>query len=309
MWKSISYLSGFGFCLLFLVAGCAAVGMAETTPATVAPTVRVRVVEITATPSHTPVPPTLTPPPLATATLVPTATPFITPPTNGESVAIPILMYHHLETLPPNASETLRTWTVAPEQFAAQLDYLQARGFHTITFQQLLAFFENGAPLPTQPVILTFDDAWIDGYTVAFPELRKRGMVGVFFVPTRYVNAGGALLMNWEQVLEMDRAGMEFGGHTISHEDLTKANLQDARRELVESKAELEEKLGHPIAAFSYPFGAYNARIVAETQAAGYKAAVILCCGFKIKSEQLLTLPRIRISYGDTINDFAKRLP
>jgi peptidoglycan/xylan/chitin deacetylase (PgdA/CDA1 family) len=314
MWKSISYLSVFGFCLIFLAAGCAVVGMTETTNATVTPTVRVRIVEITATPSHTPVPPTQTPTRAATATLAPTATPFIVPPANGDSVngdsvAIPILMYHHLQTLPPNASETLRTWTVAPEQFAAQLDYLQARGFHTITFQQLLAFFENGAPLPTQPIILTFDDAWIDGYTVAFPELRQRGMVGVFFVPTRYVNAGGALLMNWEQVLEMDRAGMEFGGHTISHEDLTKANLQEARRQLVESKAELEEKLGHPIAAFSYPFGAYNARIVAETQAAGYQAAVILCCGFKIKSAQLLTLPRIRISYDDTIDDFAKRLP
>ena len=218
-------------------------------------------------------------------------------------------MYHHLKTLEPGASELQRTWTVAPEQFRAQLDYLQARGFHTITFQELSAFFENGAPLPTNPIILTFDDGWINAYTVAFPELRKRNMRGVFFVPTNYAKAGGELFINWDQIIEMDRAGMEFGGHSISHADLTKVNLTEARRQLVESKTIMQEKLGHPIVALSYPFGAHNAQIVAETQAAGYRAAVILCCGFKQNADALLTLPRIRVSYDDSQDDFAKRLP
>ncbi|MBI4670561.1 MAG: polysaccharide deacetylase family protein [Chloroflexi bacterium] len=268
-------------------------------------------VEPSPAPAHTPtaVVPSRTPTRAATATPLPTPTPFITPPPPGAPVSIPILMYHHLKTLAPNASETLRTWTVSPEQFTAQLDYLQTRGFHTITFRQLAEFFERGAPLPTQPLILTFDDAWIDAYTVAFPELRKRGMVGVFFVPTQYVDAGGELLMNWEQVLEMDRAGMEFGGHTISHADLTKTNLVEARRQLVQGKAITEEKLGHPIVALSYPFGAFNPQIVAEAGAAGYRAAVILCCGYKQQSDLLLMLPRIRISYGDTLDELAKRLP
>lgn len=222
---------------------------------------------------------------------------------------VPILMYHHFNDLPANASETLRTWTVSPEQFAAQLDYLQARGFHTITLKQLIDFFERGMPLPTQPIILTIDDGWIDAYTVAFPELRKRNMVGVFFVPTNYAAAGGKLLMNWDQVIEMHRAGMEIGGHTISHEDLTKANLAEARRQLVESKTILEEKIGAPVIALSYPYGAYNSRVIAETEAAGYQAAVILCCGYQQRADILLTLPRIRISYEDTLDDFAKHLP
>lgn len=298
-----------GLCFFVIFTACGVPGVAPTPTATVVPTRRVRVVVVTATPFDTPLAPTATPTHAPSATPEPTATPFITPPSPGESVVIPILMYHHLNTLASNASETLRTWTVAPEQFAAQLDYLQARGFHTITFKQLVDFFERGAPLPEHPIILTFDDAWIDHYTVAYPELSRRKMVGVFFVPTNYADAGGKLLMNWAQVQEMDRDGMEIGAHTISHEDLTKTNLQEARRQLVVGKERIEEKLGHPIVSLSYPFGAYNPRIVAETGAAGYQAAVILCCGYKQQSDMLLMLPRIRISYGDSLDAIAGRLP
>ncbi len=279
-------------------------------PTPVTPIVRIVVVTSTPTWTATSLPTvaaSATPQP--THTPVPTATPYMTPPPPGQTVSIPILMYHHLNPLAPDAGSVLRTWTVAPEQFAAQLDYLQSKGFHTITLTQLADFFDKGEPLPTKPVILTFDDAWIEGYTVAFPELKKRGMVGVFFVPKTYVDAGGELLMNWEQALEMDRAGMEFGSHTINHQDLTKVDLTEVQRQLVVGKAELERGFGHPITSLSYPYGAYSPRIVAMTAAAGYRAAVILCCGYEQSSDMMLMLPRIRISYDDTLTDFAARLP
>lgn len=288
-------------------AGCAP------TPEQVTPTLP-PIVQVTAESSPTVQPtatlaPTVTPLPTATATPAPTATPFITPPAAGQAIVAPILMYHHLKYLEPNASEALQTWTVAPDQFAAQLDYLQQKGFHTITFKQLVEFFDNGAPLPTNPILLTFDDGWIDGYTVAFPELTKRGMVGNFFVPTQYADAGGELFMNWDQIREMDRAGMEIDGHTIDHADLNKANLDVLRRQLRASKQQMEQELGHPVYALSYPFGAFNAGVVAETEAAGYRAAVILCCGYELNSDILLTLPRIRISYNDPLSEIEKKLP
>lgn len=223
-------------------------------------------------------------------------------------VKIPILMYHHLQTLDAGVSEGIRTWSVSPDAFAAQLDYLQAQGFTTVTLAQVVAFFDGTGSLPAQPIVLTFDDAWIDDYTVAFPELHKRGMVGVFFVPTAYVKAGGAQLLNWDKVLEMDRAGMEFGGHTVNHTDLTKASVQTAQWQLAEGRKQLEEKLGHPIVALSYPYGAFTPRVMAETQAAGYRAAVTLCCGYEQRADMLLRMPRIRVSYGDTLEAFAHRL-
>jgi peptidoglycan/xylan/chitin deacetylase (PgdA/CDA1 family) len=247
--------------------------------------------------------------PTATPTAAATPTSFITAPAAGETVSIPILMYHHLKFRDANASEVLKTWTVSPDQFAAQLDFLKQRNYHTITFKQLVEFFQEDKPLPPNPILLTFDDGWLDHYTVAFPELKKRGMVGNFFAVTQYVDVGGELLINWDQVLEMDRAGMEFGGHTLTHADLTQVNLEQVQRELRGAKQAMEEKLGHPTYALSYPFGAFNPYVVAQTQGAGYRAALILCCGYELSADTLLTLPRIRVSYDDTIEEIAEKLP
>lgn len=241
--------------------------------------------------------------------VAPSPTPFITAPPPGQSAAIPILMYHHLESLAPNASLTLRTWSVSPSNFDEQLDYLLAHGYHTISFVQLVGFFERGDPLPSRPAILTFDDGWSDGYKVAFESLRERGMTGTFFIPTAYAEAPGGKLMSWAEIKEMDAAGMEFGGHTINHADLRKLAREEALRQLTTSKSKMETTLNHATIAFSYPFGDYDADVVALVKEAGYRAAVGLCCGYKQRGESLLTLPRIRVSYDDTLTDFAKKLP
>ena len=45
------------------------------------------------------------------------------------------------------------------------------------------------------------------------------------------------------------------------------------------------------------------------TEAAGYRTAVILCCGYKLSSDILFALPRIRVSYDDTLEEISKKLP
>ncbi len=253
--------------------------------------------------------PTLVPTVAVTPTLMPTATPFLSPPTVDQAAPIPILMYHHLEQLGANASTVQQDWTVSPANFIAQLDYYQSQGYHTVTLGQVLAFFEKGAPLPIHPMVLTFDDGWIDDYTVAFPALRARGMVGTFFVPTQFADAGGKTLLGWDQIKEMDAAGMEFGGHTINHPNLTQVSADEVLRQLQTSKTKMETRLGHPTLALSYPNGAYNSEVINRARRVGYRAAVGLCCGYQIKADMLMTLPRIRISYNDTLAAVIKRLP
>lgn len=218
-------------------------------------------------------------------------------------------MYHHITTLDANASATQKTWTVTPDNFVAQLDYLVTQGYHTVTFAQLDAFFNQRAPLPAQPIMLTFDDGWMEQYTVVFPALRTRGLVGAFFVPTSYADAGGKTFMTWEQLSAMDRAGMEIGGHTLNHADLKKVGPTEAARQLQESKIKMEQRLGHATLAFAYPFGAYTPDVVKLVGETGYRAAVILCCGYRQRADALFTLPRIRISYEDALDEFIKKLP
>lgn len=63
------------------------------------------------------------------------------------------------------------------------------------------------------------------------------------------------LMLSWEQVREMQRAGLAFGSHTVTHPILSTLSAEQARHELVESKREIERQLQCPVTAFAYPNG------------------------------------------------------
>jgi len=62
----------------------------------------------------------------------------------------------------------------------SQLDYLQ-KNYTFITIEELIGSIENKESLPENPVLLTFNDNYIDHFEYVFPELDKRGIQGCFF--------------------------------------------------------------------------------------------------------------------------------
>lgn len=285
-----------GTLLFSTIVGCSA---PAPTPMPMTP----EIIQVVATPSATPtfVPPTITP----TRTLTPT--PFVTPPALGEAAIVPILMYHHLADLPGNATELERTWTVAPKDFDAQMNLIAQRSFRAITMAQLVAHLRDRQSLPAQPIIISFDDGWAEQYEHAFPILKKHGLIGTFFVYTNPIDR--KQFMTWTQLQEMASAGMDIQAHTLTHPHLRTLAPDAAYKEIAESKSILEKRLGKPIVAFSYPFGEYNAGIIDMVKRAGFASAVTLASGYKQRADELFTLHRIRVSYPDSLDDFAKRLP
>jgi hypothetical protein len=75
-------------------------------------------------------------------------------------VSVPILMYHHIAPLRRGSS----LLCVSPTQLAAQLAYLHSHGYHVVTLQQVYDAWMNGASLPARPVVLSFDDGYLDQY-------------------------------------------------------------------------------------------------------------------------------------------------
>jgi len=216
-------------------------------------------------------------------------------------------MYHHLQDLPGDASELQLTWTVAPKNFDAQMNLIAQRGFHAITMPQLIAHLKNGKPLPARPIVISFDDGWAEQYAVAFPILRKCNLIGTFFVYTRPLDH--AHFMTWAQLQEMSAAGMDIQPHTLTHPHLRALSPDEAMKEIRESKSILEMRLGKPMVALAYPFGEYNAAVIEMVERAGLEAAVTLDPGYRQRADELFTLHRIRVSYRDSLDDFAKRLP
>src|SRR5437588_6006382 len=133
------------------------------------------------------------------------------------SVQVPILMYHHISDVVPPTSLGM-SLTVTPTLFGQQLDYLQKRGYHTITFNQLFDALYYAGPLPSHPIILTFDDGYEDAFHFAFPILKAHGFTGMFHIITGKV--GWSAYLNWKQIRTMLKGGMQIGSPTIHPADM-----------------------------------------------------------------------------------------
>lgn len=119
------------------------------------------------------------------------------------------------------------------------------------------------------------------------------------------------LMLSWDQVREMRRNGIEFGGHTMNHPILTRVPLEKAKEEIVGSKARVEQELGEKILGFAYPNGLtgdFNAEIERTVAEAGYGAAFTLLNGpspnAEVKRERF-AIRRVFVSHKHTLPQFA----
>jgi peptidoglycan/xylan/chitin deacetylase (PgdA/CDA1 family) len=221
-------------------------------------------------------------------------------------VVVPILMYHHIDVAGPAADAIRQDLSVPPTSFAAQMGYLARNGYHPVSVPDLVEYLATGKPLPQRPVVLTFDDGYLDNYTNAFPVLKNTGFTGTFFIITDF--AGQGEYMSWDQAAEMAASGMDLESHTLDHPDLSVLSANSLSRQLSESRAILEKKLGKPVRYLSYPAGRYDAAVVRAAEKAGYLGAVTTVYGESHAWGGQFELTRIRVRGTDTLADFAQKV-
>ena len=101
--------------------------------------------------------------------------------------------------------------------------------------------------------------------------------------------------LSWQEVAQMDRAGVRFGAHTRSHEILTSVPPDTARREVQGSDVAIVQVLGKPCMAFSYPNGSWSAEVRSIVSEAGFKLAVTVDRGLWTEDSDLLAIPRSNV--------------
>ena len=105
-----------------------------------------------------------------------------------------VLEYHHIaDRVDDPEGALVERYYVPTEDFAAQLDYLKAEGYETITMLEFSKAAKGKGTLPEKPVIVTFDDGYEDNYTQALPLLEERGMKGEVYVVTNFIGKEGYL--------------------------------------------------------------------------------------------------------------------
>ncbi|MGI8857232.1 MAG: polysaccharide deacetylase family protein [Thermomicrobiales bacterium] len=249
----------------------------------------------------------------------PTATPNQGATGNAQPVdgviRVPVLMYHYIRINPVASDRLGYNLSVTPVDFAAQMEWLVTNGYHTVFPSELNAALTQGAPLPTKPIVLTFDDGYRDFYDQAWPVLKQYGLKASSAVITNFADKGDrgdTQYMTWSMIKELDQTGMvEIASHTLSHPDLSRTAPAQRWLELSQSKAIIEQQIGHPCTAFVYPSGKYDGATVSDAKRAGYQIAFTTNDG-KVRVPQdsgpILVLPRVRVSGGTTIAGYAKSI-
>jgi len=200
-------------------------------------------------------------------------------------VDIPILAYHKVDVSAPS------TWYVTADQFAKQMDVLQAYGYQAVSLNDFLDYYTGVTPPPEKPVIVTFDDGYQGIYDYAYPILAEKDMQATVFVLTGYTgeteeerfsnlwNPSEPLTyhMIWPEVLALDNAGFSIGSHTVTHPNLLDLDQEQAEFEISQSYQDIQTHLvdGDEM-GFAYPYGNGSDSTVIRNlvQQAGYSSAV-----------------------------------
>lgn len=124
-------------------------------------------------------------------------------------------------------------------------------------------------PLPQTVVSITFDDGNDDQYPAA-RALEQHDMRGTFFVNSGFTNEPG--YMTQAQLTELEAAGHEIGGHTVSHADLVTQEPEEIRRQICDDRATLLS-WGHDVRNFAYPFASLDPSMYEIVEACGYDSA------------------------------------
>jgi len=211
-------------------------------------------------------------------------------------IRVPILMYHYVSELPPNADDIRIGLTISLQRFREHMHYLQSGGYTTISLYEIHLALEYGIPLPQRPVVLTFDDGYIDHYINVFPILQDYGFIGTFFIVTDFADTRRPGYMSWEQIAEMAAAGMSMESHTKSHSDLRERSYDFLVYEILGSVESLTSHTSIEPHMFAFPAGRYDTDVLNVLDTTHIFRAVTTEPGTYHTTDNHFLMPRMRIT-------------
>lgn len=200
---------------------------------------------------------------------------------------VPILEYHMV-----NEKDTTQ-YNVPPAEFEEQMKYLKEQGYETISLLEYAKARKGKFSLPAKPIIITFDDGYVDNYTTALPILEKYGMKATMFMVVNDI--GRKDYFSWQDLKAWQDRGMEIGSHTANHVDLTKLSQAQRQEEINASKLLMEWNGLKTIFFMAYPYGSYNQAVQDDLKANAYLGALTGKSGLNTEQTDMFVLHRTHI--------------
>jgi peptidoglycan/xylan/chitin deacetylase (PgdA/CDA1 family) len=229
----------------------------------------------------------------------------------------PILLYHRFVRSDAELARypgTENIFTITARKFEAQMARLASQGYCSVGPDQVFAFLTEGAALPTRPIMITTDDGWGSNIEIMLPILEQYGFGCTIFVTT---GADAWIFKKFQgldrrlvaaDVRELRRRGVSIGSHTVTHPYLIDMEDGDIRRELIVSKATLEEWTGEACHYLSIPGNFYCRRIARMARECGYKAVFTANVGTVSRAADVFDINRLIVEGAFTLREFEANL-
>ena len=224
---------------------------------------------------------------------------------------VPVLAYHRVT---PSPEPALARFAVDPTAFGSQMAWLRAEGWSPISLAEFEAHVWDCAPLPERPVLLTFDDGYRDFATNAMAVLEEFGVPAAVFLPTAHVGGHSVWdarfgppvpLMGWAEIEALAGRGIAFAAHGRSHVRLTALSHSDLISELVEPPREIAARLGTPVTAMAYPYGAADEAVARSLWWTGARLGFTMEGRRWRRSDNAMFIPRLEVRGDMDLTEFS----
>lgn len=162
-------------------------------------------------------------------------------------------------------------------RFAAQLDVI-LHAAEPVSALKLQSFTQG-----KKHVAVTVDDAFVSFFSHGLPEIERRKIPVLVFIPTGWIGRNVDWAMEEVMASQTEKVAtlaelkiharhplVRFGSHTVNHRKLSTLTEKESLKELSESKEFLERELDCPIETVSFPYGGFTARDVKLAAQLGY---------------------------------------
>lgn len=168
---------------------------------------------------------------------------------------LPVLLYHKVSE---NVSNGM---TVTIAQLSEQFDFIRSEGYNTITTGELIEQIYNQTPLPEKPILITFDDGYVNNLELAFPLLKKYGLRATVFLPTQYIGNKSSWEENADDVMSVQQLNsadpqlIDYALHSHKHFNYKNASAGEIKTDLEKNLQSMNEAGIKYSPVFAYPYG------------------------------------------------------
>jgi glycosyltransferase involved in cell wall biosynthesis/peptidoglycan/xylan/chitin deacetylase (PgdA/CDA1 family) len=233
---------------------------------------------------------------------------------NAVTRHLPILKYYHVSSEEMSNSGC---GGVTPELFEQQLRYLHDNDYYSANWDDWINAIFKRSPLIGKAIIITFDEGYIDFYRYAWPLLKKYGFMATVFLSTssvgQTINRDTIVnekieMMGWQEILELQKEGVQFGSHSATHRSLMALSPGDIVYEAAQSRRILQQKLAVPVKIFSYPFGHTDSVVSHLVGACGYTVGLTSKPALSTFFDDTMNLPCIEIREAHILQDVIDKI-